>query len=165
MIDRIDQRIIKELQKDGRQSYRRIAKTLHVAEGTVRSRVRRLVKEGTMKLSPSVDPEKLGYHFFCVIGLEIQLAYLDQVSKELARLPNMYYLAHTTGYFDLVAIALFRNPEELSALMRNNISQMSGVTRTQTFVAMDTVKKPWKDDLDVSALLGLPNQDEGSPTK
>lgn len=115
-----------------------------------------------MKLSPAVDPEKLGYHFFCVIGLEVQLAHLDQVGRELANLPNMYYLAHTTGYFDLIAVALFRDPEELAALMRNTISQMSGVTRTQTFVAMDTVKRPWKDNLDVSALSQLPLNQEKS---
>tara|TARA_Y100000310_G_C19974683_1_gene487052 strand:+ start:278 stop:412 length:135 start_codon:yes stop_codon:yes gene_type:complete len=44
MIDDIDQQLIKELQRNGRESYLDLAKLLGVVEGTVRKRVKRLLE-------------------------------------------------------------------------------------------------------------------------
>lgn len=153
MLDKIDREIIQELQKDGRQSYREIARKLRVAEGTVRGRVRHLRNENIMKIAAVLDPGRLGYNFVCVMGLEVRLANLEQVGDKLAESPHVYYLTHATGHFDLIAILLFHVAQELADFIRENVSKMPGVTRTETFVSMNIIKSPWADALDVAELL------------
>ncbi len=86
------------------------------------------------------------------MGLEVKLADLHAVGEELARCPNVYYLAHVTGAFDLMAILLFHNSEGLADFIKNKISRIPSILKTQTFVNMDIVKSPWTEALDVKSL-------------
>ncbi|MEM2365562.1 MAG: winged helix-turn-helix transcriptional regulator, partial [Nitrososphaerota archaeon] len=61
MLDEMDLAIIRELIKDGRASYRSIAKKLGISVATVASRVAALEKDGIIKgYAALVDYEKLG---------------------------------------------------------------------------------------------------------
>lgn len=153
MLDKIDRGIIQELQKDGRQSYREIARKLGVTEGTIRARVRNLRSENIMKITAVLDPAKLGYEFVCTMGLEVKLSDLAQVGDTLAQNPNVYYLTDTTGQFDLLAIFLFHNAKELADFIQGTVSKMPGVIKTETSVNMNLRKKPWDNWLDVDSLL------------
>ena len=44
-LDEFDRLLVRELQNDGRQSYRNLGRKLGVAEGTIRKRVRGLLKK------------------------------------------------------------------------------------------------------------------------
>ena len=49
MIDHLDERIIEILKKDSRRPFVEIADELKVSEGTIRSRVRKLLEEGVIQ--------------------------------------------------------------------------------------------------------------------
>jgi Lrp/AsnC family transcriptional regulator for asnA, asnC and gidA len=153
MLDKIDQGIIQELQKDGRLSYREIARKLDVTEGTIRVRVRNLRSGNILKITAVLDPAKLGYDFICIMGLEVRLTDLEEVGDKLAKSPNVYYLTDTTGHFDMLAILLFHNAQELADFIRETLSTMPGVVRTETFVNMNIRKNPGVNQLDVASLL------------
>ena len=153
MLDKLGQRLLQELQKDGRQSYRELGRKLGTVEGTIRKRVRDMRDKKVMKIAAVPDPGRLGYNFICTMGLEVKLADLQQVGEKLAKCRNVYYLAHVTGHFDLMAILIFRTAQELADFIRDNISVMPSITRTETFVNMTIVKSPWAEALDVAALL------------
>jgi len=55
-IDNLDRLIIEELRKNGRESYKKIAKKLKVSDGTIRFRVNRMVKAHIIKISALVNP-------------------------------------------------------------------------------------------------------------
>ena len=152
MLDKIDQKIIQELQEDGRKSYREIARKLCVTEGTIRARVRNLRSDNILKITAVLDPSKLGYDFVCIMGLEVRLTDLEQIGDKLAQSPNVYYLSDTTGHFDLVAILLFHTAQELADFVRGTLSKMPGVIKTDTFVNMNIRKNPWANQLDIASL-------------
>jgi len=152
MLDKFNQRLIQELQNDGRTSNRALAKKLGVSEGTIRKRIGDLRSKGVIKIVAQPDPYKLGCQFLCIMGLEVKLADLHEVGEELAKCPNVYYLAHVTGAVDLMAILLFRNSEGLADFIRNKISRIPSILKTQTFVNMTIVKSPWAEALDVMSL-------------
>ena len=68
-MDELDRKIIALLQLDGRASNAKIAREVGVSEGTVRRRLRRLIKEDVVKVVAVPNLEKLGYATTALIGL------------------------------------------------------------------------------------------------
>ena len=153
LLDEIDKSIIRELQVDARQSYLSLGKKIGASEGTIRNRVRLELERGIIKLKAVLNPTKIGFDFTCVIGLEIAIEKLREAGAALAENPNVYFLVGTTGTFDLIAIVVFRNTNEFDQFMKDTISRLPGISRTQTFVNMSLIKTPWVDNLDIKRLL------------
>ncbi len=152
-LDKLGQQVIQELQGDARQSYSRMGKKLHAAEGTIRNRVRYELNKGIIKLSAVVNPLKLGFDFCCIMGLEVDIDKLTEAETILAQNPNAYFISGCTGNFDIIAIMIFRNTDEYDTFIRNTVAKLPGIKRTHTFVNMRIVKSPWTHNLDVIKLL------------
>jgi Lrp/AsnC family transcriptional regulator for asnA, asnC and gidA len=152
MIDELDRRLIQELQKKGRRGYVDLAKMLGVVEGTVRKRVKNLQDRNIIKIVAVPNPRALGYNFLNIMGLQVRLADLRKVADELARKPNVCYLAFVTGRYDLMAIVMTQAPEQLANFIENEISALPSVLRTETFVNLDVIKGEWLG-LDITQLI------------
>jgi len=139
-IDELDSEIILELQKNGRMSYMELAKLLHVSETTARNRVKHLIDEGIITINAIPDLEALGYGFMSIVGLQIRLTDLRDVATQLAKHPNVRYLANITGRFDLIAIVVTKTSAEFSDFMENVIAAIPNVLRTETFVSLHVYK-------------------------
>ena len=153
MIDELDQKLIRELQKNGRQSYVNIAKMLGIVEGTVRKRVKDLTDRNIIKIVAVPNPRELGYNFISVMGLQVRMADLRKVAENLAEKPNVCYLAFVTGRYDLMAIIVTRSSEELSHFIEKEISALPSILRTETFVNLDIIKGG-RPGLDTTQLIG-----------
>jgi len=140
VIDGIDQRLLLELQKDGRQSYIELAKLLHVSETTVRNRVKRLLDQDIMRVMAIPNLETLGYGFMGIIGLQVRLADMRTVARQLMEHPNICYLANVTGRYDLIALIITKSSSEYSDLVQNVISPLPSIMRTETFVNLRIYK-------------------------
>ena len=152
MIDRLDLRLVKELRKNGRQSYVDLAKILGVVEGTVRRRVKKLLDKNVIKIVAVPNPRELGYNFVGIMGLQVRMADLRELADKLIGKPNVCYLAFVTGRYDLVAIVLTHSPQELSQFIEKELSVITGILRTETFVNLDIIKGTWPE-LDISQLI------------
>ena len=152
MLDELGQKIIRELQEDARQSFREIGRKLDISEGTVRNRVKGLVKSGTMKISAVPNPEQLGLNFMCIMCIEVKVGSAERVEQLLIKNPNVYYLCGCTGTYDIIGIFLFHTPQEFDEFVKNVIANIPEIVRTSTFVAMHISRSPWAHNLDVTAL-------------
>lgn len=152
MLDELGQKIIRELQEDARQSFREIGRKLEVSEGTVRNRVRGLVKSDTMKISAIANPERLGLNFMCIMCIEVKVGSAERVEQLLIKSPNVYYLCGCTGTYDIIGIFLFHAPKEFDEFVKDVIANIPEIVRTSTFVAMHISRSPWEHNLDVAAL-------------
>jgi Lrp/AsnC family transcriptional regulator, regulator for asnA, asnC and gidA len=153
ILDGLDQKIIQELQRDGRESYLDIGHKVHASEGTVRNRVSLAIAKELMSLKAVLNPDKLGFTFSCIMGLEVSIDCLDDAAAALAESPNVYFLSGCTGTFDLIAIMVFRNTVEFDKFTRNIIARLPGIKRSQTFVNMRIIKNPWTNDVDIARLV------------
>jgi len=140
MIDEIDREIILELQKDGRQSYIDLAKTLKVSETTVRNRVKQLIGDGMISVTAIPNLEAMGYGFMGIVGLQVRLADLHAIANQIAKHPNVCYLANVTGRFDFILIVLTRTAGEFAEFMESAISAIPSILRTETFVNLHIYK-------------------------
>ncbi|MBI2957656.1 MAG: Lrp/AsnC family transcriptional regulator [Chloroflexi bacterium] len=140
MIDRADCDIIVELQRDARQSDATLARKLALSEATVRRRIKRLIGDHVIEVVPAMLPAKVGYVTSAHIGLQVSPAMLDAVLGRLVEMPRVHTVVLTAGEFDILAWASFVSPSELSSFIRNDISSISGVLRTETMIDLDIKK-------------------------
>jgi len=141
MLDELDLAIIRELIKDGRASYRSIAKKLGISVATVASRVMALEKDGIIKgYTALVDYEKLGYEITAIIELTISKGKLIEVQRQVAEKPNVSNVYDVTGESDSIIVARFKNREELNKFVKWLLS-MPYVERTLTHLVLSIVKE------------------------
>jgi len=140
MIDDFDQKLVLELQKNGRRSYVDLAKTMGVTEGTVRKRIKNLMERDVLDIAAVPHLNKLGYNFIGIVGLQVQLSELRQVARQLAENPHVCYLVNVTGRYEFIAVVVARSSKEFADFMENVVSAIPSVLRTETFVTLNTYK-------------------------
>jgi len=139
-MDEIDRSILSFLQKDGRKRFTEIAKALGITEGTVRNRVAKLREAHVLQIIGMVDPLRMGYDAPAIIGVSIQPPYLEEVAAEIAIWPEVSYLIMVAGEYDLLVEVMCRDREHLASFLRDQLQQVTGVLRTQSFMILHTYK-------------------------
>jgi Lrp/AsnC family transcriptional regulator for asnA, asnC and gidA len=111
-VDQTNITIIKHL-RDGRKSFKKIADELGISENTVRSRVVKLVDEGVLEISGSVDPESLPGHKVVFIGVKLSTLNLVEKAGEFSQLRGVVSVSVVTGRYDLILVVLLKEGFEL----------------------------------------------------
>ncbi|MBV9986590.1 MAG: Lrp/AsnC family transcriptional regulator [Chitinophagaceae bacterium] len=131
-LDKLDFDIVSCLQQDGRMSFTVMAEKLEVSVGTIRTRMNKLVEDGTISIIGRVDPDKLGFHAYAHIAVYVRPATLkDKLARKIARLPEVSFLAMTSGDYDLEVDVMCRDNDHLMDFV-NTVSAYEGVHQTKT---------------------------------
>ncbi|MCD6215609.1 MAG: Lrp/AsnC family transcriptional regulator [Candidatus Aenigmarchaeota archaeon] len=141
VIDEKDRKILRELLRDSRQSFRRIARKVGLTTSTVVKRYKNLKKEGIIKKSTVlVDAEKIGYPLTATIEIRISKGKLSEVEKHISKKYNVIAVYDVTGEFDALIIARFRNRKELNSFVKSLLST-EYIERTNTHFVLNTIKE------------------------
>ena len=140
-MDKLDEKIIVELQHNGRQTNTEIARKLGVSEATVRRRIERLLVTGVIRVAALPDLAKVGYTTVALIAIQGKLQQLDNIADALAAHSNVHYLAQTAGRYDIIIWALFKSTKELADFLKHDLAAISGIERTETLINMDVQKR------------------------
>lgn len=133
LIDPTNLSIIRQLH-DGRKSYKAIADKLHLSENTVRSRVQRMSEEGLLEISGLVNPDSLDGHRAILIGVKLKTPDLVAKGAEFSRLKGVVSVSVVTGRFDIILIVMLKPGFDLLEFFTREISKVSDVLSTETFV-------------------------------
>jgi Lrp/AsnC family transcriptional regulator, regulator for asnA, asnC and gidA len=144
MIDANDAKIVRMLQVDGRLPNTEIARKLGVAEGTVRKRIERLLRNKTVQIAAWVDPLKVGYQHYAIIEIELRLADMERAIQRVAALPEVYFLGVCAGSHRLVASAVFRSNEHFHEFMTRRLARVPGIRSTSTLNVTKIVKRQYE---------------------
>jgi Lrp/AsnC family transcriptional regulator for asnA, asnC and gidA len=138
-IDKTDKSIIEELQRNGREPFRRIAARIGVSEATVRARYQRLCDEGTLQVIGVTNPLGLGFESQAMVGVKTAGA-PEAVADEIARWPEADYVVITAGQFDLLVELVCTDRRALLDLT-NRIRALDGVVSTESFLYLELCKQ------------------------
>ncbi|MBS1731772.1 MAG: Lrp/AsnC family transcriptional regulator [Bacteroidetes bacterium] len=139
-LDKLDFQILSFLQEDGRMSFTVIADKLNVSIGTVRTRFNKLIEDGTVNIIGRVDPDKVGFRCYAHIAVFVRPATLkEKVAQKIARLPEVSFLAMTSGDYDLEVDVMCRDNNHLVDFV-NDISKIEGVHQTKTTIYFKVYK-------------------------
>ena len=140
-LDRIDLLIINSLMKDGRKSFRQIAKETGVSTPTVEARFSRLKSMGVIKsIEPILDIDIIENQIPALVFLKANLAHSIQIADELAAIPEVKRVYMTTGENNIVAKVVSERPEGLEQLVREKIAPIEGISSTSYQIITRTIK-------------------------
>lgn len=133
--DNTDWKIIHLLQQDGRTTNAGIAAELHVAEGTVRSRIKKLLEAGVLKIAGLLNPEYLEGHQLVVIAMKVaESRQLEPTAQAVAKLPQVKSVAITSGRYDIMAHVIVESNKGIIHFLSDSLAKIDGIVSTETFL-------------------------------
>ena len=142
-MDKIDEKILKNLMVDARLSARQLALKLGMSTVTILSRIRKLEKEKIIiGYTTLVDHERLGYDLTAIIEIIAKKDILD-IEEKISKIDNVCGVYDITGSTDTVIIAKFKERNELSSFVKS-LSSMPNVENTITHVVLNTAKEDFR---------------------
>jgi len=140
-LDDTDRQIIRLLQKDGRMPFLTIANELGLAEGTVRRRVGKLIEDKVLQIVGVTDPFKVGMQTVAIVGMKVERSKIDQITKALSAMPEVRYVALSTGNYDLIIEIVVESNDELLTFLINKLGEISGILNTGTSLVLKVAKQ------------------------
>jgi len=140
-IDNLDIRIIRELRRDSKNTYKSLSQTIGTSLGTIYNRIRKLEKMGIIKnYTINIDYSKLGYDLTALIMLEVDGPYIIEIEQKLSEYDEVMSVYDITGEFDVAVIAKIKDRDHLNKLIKT-ILTTPHIKRTVTSIALSIVKE------------------------
>ena len=141
-LDRIDCEIINLLQRDGRISNTDIGKKIGISEGTVRTRLNRLIDNEIIQIVAVSNPIKLGFKIVGHLRIQVETGKIEAVMTALKEIKALWFIVKTTGgNTGIDAEFVCRSLEELNELIFEHVNPIDGVVKTETTLTLDFVKR------------------------
>jgi len=143
-IDRIDIKILKILQDDGRMSNLKLAEAVALSPTAVLARVQRLTRDGFIEgYEARLNPHKLGRGFtvFVEVLLDRTTANVfDQFKAAVQARPEIMECHMVAGGFDYLLKTRMADMAAYREFAGTVLWQLPGVRETRTYAVMEEVK-------------------------
>ena len=143
-LDKIDARILRALQADGRVSNLKLAETVHLSATAVLERVKRLTRDGfILGYEARLNPEKLGAGLLVFIEVVLDRTTHDAMSIFKAAVqvrPEILECHLVAGGFDYLIKTRVADMQAYREFVGSVIWALPGVRETRTYAVMEEVK-------------------------
>lgn len=148
VLDAVDRRLLRILQREGRASNVEIAAAANLSESACLRRVRSLEERGVIsRYTAVVDEHAVGLPLsvFVTVTLSSQAeAALSAFEKAVAAVPEVAECYLMTGESDYLLRLVVRDVDDLGRVHAQELTRLPGVTRVSSSVALRTVVKRWE---------------------
>lgn len=139
-LDDIDLKMVVLLRKDGRMATREIARRCGLAEGPIRRRLARLLDDGIIRLTVLTDPPAVNLLLSALLMIKCRMGEMEEISRQVAQMPEVRYVAVVTGPYDLIVEAFFYSRRHLTTFLSKRLAKMDGVLDAQTSIVLHVAK-------------------------
>jgi len=129
VMDHLDEKIIEILKKDSRRPFVDIANQLKVSEGTIRSRVRKLVEEGVIQ-SFTIKTSSKNVKAIIEIKIDVNVN-TSEVASQISKFDGVSEVFEVTGEEDIIAIIDVSSSPQLNEIIER-IRKFDNVLSTKT---------------------------------
>lgn len=133
--------------RNGRVRFKEIADKLSVAEGTVRSRVKKLQEEKILEITGLVDPERVPNHSVVYIGVKLKTIELVDKGAEISKVKGVISVGVVTGRYDLILTVALKKGFGLLEFYTEELSKIEDIQSVEAFVVYKcyNIKIPCED--------------------
>ena len=143
-IDKIDARILRVLQRDGRISNLKLAEEVHLSPTAVLERVKRLTRENfILGYEARLNPNKLGASMMVFIEVLLDRTapdIMDTFKAAVQTRPEILECHLVAGGFDYLLKTRVRDMGAYREFIGSVIWSLPGVRETRTYAVMEEVK-------------------------
>lgn len=139
MIDALDRQIIDQLRVDGRRSFAEIGRAVGLSEASVRARYQQLQRKGVLQVVGMTDAVRMG-EMEVHLAVRVHRVPVALVARELARMPEMRYVASCVGPYDLIADMRCRDLQHLAELLTERVRRINGVSYAEALTVLEVIK-------------------------
>lgn len=140
-VDDTDKKIMNVLLDDPTLSVRDIGKKVNVSAVTVLKRIKELEKNKVIKsYTTYIDYSLMGYDLDVLIKMRVSKGKMFEIEGKIANHKNVFAVYDTTGDFDALIIAKFKNRKSLDVFVKK-IQTYPFVERTETLMILNTIKE------------------------
>ncbi|WP_417664131.1 leucine-responsive transcriptional regulator Lrp [Pseudidiomarina donghaiensis] len=143
-IDRLDRKILRILQDDGRISNVNLAQRVGLSPTACNERVRKLEREGVLDgYHARINPAKLGANLMVFVEITLTRTSPDvfaEFSDAVRETPEILECHLVAGDFDFLIKARVPDMPSYRKLLGETILTMPGVNESRTYVVMEEIK-------------------------
>lgn len=144
-MDKLDHRILTELQRDGRLSNVELAARVHLSESATLRRVRALEAAGVIQgYVALLNAQRAGFpiNVFVTITLQRQDQHdLQRFEAAVREVPEVMECYLMTGVADYLLRVSCRDTEDFERLHSQHLTRLPGVARVQSSFALRVVRR------------------------
>ncbi len=135
--DETNEKIIKFLRNDSRESFVEIGKKLMISESAVRRRVKNLVENGIIKRFTIEVGERNATSAIVLISVDSTID-TTKVSSKLTKLEGVKTIYEITGQYDISVIISAPNIADINQSI-DGLRKIPGVIDTNTVIILKTI--------------------------
>ncbi len=143
-LDKIDAKILRVLQKDGRISNLKLAETVHLSPTAVLERVKRLTRDGyILGYEAKLNPDKLGAGMMVFVEVVLDRTTPDVMNafRAAVQVRTEILECHlVAGGFDYLIKTRVADMQAYRELISSVVWSLPGVRETHTYAVMEEVK-------------------------
>ncbi len=143
-MDRIDLKILTELQADARLSMVELSRRVGLTKTPCAERVRRLERSGVIRgYHAELDPYAMGVAHIVVVQVLLSSTTendLRRFNEAVRKIPEIESCHMIAGDFDYLLTVRTRGIDQYRRVMGEKISALPCLKQTHTYVAMEVVK-------------------------
>lgn len=144
-LSRIDKKILRELQKDGRTSFAELARRVGLTTTPCMERVKRMERDGVIRgYTTLLDPSKLESALAVFVQIRLSrksqniFAKFKKAAMELDAVQECYLVS---GNFDYLIKARVADMNAYRVLLGETLLSLPGVQESTSYVVMEDVKE------------------------
>ena len=142
--DRIDLRILLQLQQDGRTSISQLARDVHLTVTPTLERVRRLEAAGYIDgYFARLNPRKLGLGLLAYVEVMLDRTTpdaFDRFKSAMLSYEEVMECHMVAGGFDYLLKVRVKDMESYRSFLGDRVASLRGVQQTHTYFVMEEVK-------------------------
>ncbi|MGG1663762.1 Lrp/AsnC family transcriptional regulator [Brevibacillus sp. NRS-1366] len=142
-MDRIDEQILLLLKENGRITSSDISKKVHLSVPAVSERIRKLEEAGIIDhFTVKLNREQLGLHLIAFIMVQLERPeHVSGFREAILQTDRVLECHHLAGSYDYLLKVALKGTAELERLISDTLKQIEGVTKTNTMIALSTMKE------------------------
>jgi len=144
-LDDLDRDILQMLLRDMFFPYSDLAEKWGVTGATIRNRIKRLKALGVMDGILVMNPYKIGYTTFAIIGIRLEAeADYSEVASALLSIAGVTNIIMVTGRYDFFVHYVCRNTEEYRRFLTDELRKIPGISAHESYVGLELYERKFE---------------------
>jgi DNA-binding Lrp family transcriptional regulator len=136
-----DAALLRLLARDGRASTAALAQAAGISEGRASRRVATLIERGVVVIDNDLASEAFGYGVRACLLLRVAPSHIEAVGRSLAELPEVGFVASTSGRNNVMASMTCRELSDLYEFTTAQVGALDGIQNLEVLPFQRIVKQ------------------------